>query len=180
MNHLLNVETERLCIRPYSKHDLDKSFKLMQEKELYKFLHFDVMSYEEYQGLFNWLLQSYESIGNNFKYSFAIFVKGTKQFVGWVGVGSLDLLKSEKEIYYLIGKEFWGNGYAFEAAEAVVSYSVNALGLNRIVAKVAPENKASKRIIEKLGFKFEYVLNNLPEEHAKCNGELLYSLTRDK
>lgn len=31
MNHLLNVETERLCIRPYSKHDLDKSFKLMQE-----------------------------------------------------------------------------------------------------------------------------------------------------
>jgi [ribosomal protein S5]-alanine N-acetyltransferase len=176
MNHLLKVETERLYIRPYRTEDLEKSFNLMQDKELYKFLHFSVMSFEEYQGLFQWLLHSYDSQGTDFKYSFAIFLRGTEELIGWVGVGKLDLLEWEKEIYYLIGRSYWGKGYAYEAARAVVEYSFKTLGLNRLVAKVSPNNKASKRIIEKLGFHFEYVLDNLPEEHAECNGELLYSL----
>jgi [ribosomal protein S5]-alanine N-acetyltransferase len=142
MNHLLNVEMERLYIRPYESDDLEESFKLMQDKELFNFLHFDVMTYEEYQGLFQWLLQSYESKGSYFKYSFAVFLKSTGQMIGWVGVGNLDLL----------------------------------VGLKRLVAKVSPENKASRRIIQKLGFNFEYVLDNLPVEYAECNGELLYSI----
>jgi len=154
MNHLLNVETERLFIRPYRSEDLEKSFNLMQDKELYEYLHFDVMTHKEYQGLFHWLIQSYDSTGSDFKYSFAIFLKETEEFIGWVGVGNLDLLDKEKEIYYLTGKNYWGNGYAYEAAQAVVEYSFKTLGLNRLVAKVSPENFASKRIIEKLGFHF--------------------------
>lgn len=78
----------------------------------------------------------------------------------------------------MIGREYWGNGYAYEAAQAIVEYSFKVLGLHRIVAKVNPENKASKQIIENLGFQFEHVLENLPEEHEECNGELLYSLRR--
>jgi [ribosomal protein S5]-alanine N-acetyltransferase len=178
MNHLLDVETERLYIRPYRADDFEESYALMQDKDLFRFLHFDVMNYEEYQGLFNWLIQSYESKGNDYKYSFAIFLKETNQLIGWVGVGNLDLLENEKEIYYLIGQKHWGNGYAYEAAREVVNYCFNSLGLNRVVAKVAPENQASKRIIEKLGFNLEYILNNLPEEHAECNGELLYSMRK--
>lgn len=135
MEHLLNVETERLYIRPYKTEDLEKSFNLMQDKELYEFLYFDVMTYEEYQGLFQWLIQSYESTGSDFKYSFAIFLKGSEELIGWVGVGNLDLLDKEKEIYYLTGKNYWGNGYAFEAARAIVEYSFMKLGLNRLVAK---------------------------------------------
>ncbi|WP_199618106.1 GNAT family N-acetyltransferase [Paenibacillus alkalitolerans] len=179
MNHLLNDETERLYIRPYRINDLEKSFNLMQDKELFKFLHFDLMTYEEYQGLFHWLLKSYESKGRNFKYSFAICLKNSEELIGWVGVGNLDLLDKEKEIYYLISRDYWGNGYAFEAAQKVVEYSFNTLGLNRLFAKVSPENISSKRIIEKLGFQFEYILDDLPEEHSECNGELLYSLYKN-
>ncbi|WP_123040543.1 GNAT family N-acetyltransferase [Cohnella candidum] len=178
MNHLLDTKTDRLYIRPYRTDDFDKSFSLMQDKDLYRFLHFDVMNYVEYQGLFNWLIQSYESKGMDFKYSFAIILNETNQLIGWVGVGNLDFLQDEKEIYYLVGQDHWGKGFAYEAAQEVVNYSFNTLGLSRVVAKVAPENLASKRIIEKLGFKFEYELNNLPEEHAECNGELLYSLDK--
>lgn len=178
MQHLINVETERIIIRPYKTNDLEKSYKLMQDKELYEFLHFDVMTFEEYQFLFNWLLQSYDSVGNNFKYSFAIFLKDTNELIGWVGIGNLDCISGEKEIYYLIGKQFQGKGYAFEAAREIIKYGFTNLGLNRIVAKVNPKNIASKRIIEKLGFNFEYVLENLTEEHAECNGEYLYSLIK--
>lgn len=178
MQHLLTAETKRLIIRPYRASDLEESFKLMQDKELYEFLHFDIMTFKEYQSLFSWLLQSYESIGNDFKYSFAICLKHTNQLIGWVGIGNLDCKDGEKEIYYLIGKSFQGKGYAFEAARQIIEYGFTVLGLNRVVAKVDPQNMASKRIIEKLGFNFEYILDNMPEQHKECNGEYLYSLNK--
>jgi ribosomal-protein-alanine N-acetyltransferase len=180
MNRLLHTETERLVIRPYTENDLEESFLLMQEKALFTYLHFDVMTFDEYKGLFQWLIHSYKAGDQgNFKYSFAICMKESGQIIGWVGVGTLDIIKGEKEIYYLIGKDFWGNGYAFEAVQEIVKYSFETLGLQQVVAKVAPENKASKRIIEKAGFHFEQVLHDLPDEHADCNGELLYSLKRE-
>ena len=178
MEHLLDTETDRLFIRPYRADDYEESYALMQDKELYRFLHFDVMNADEYQGLFHWLIQSYESKGNDYKYSFAIILKETNQLIGWAGVGNLDLLENEKEIYYLIGQQHWGNGYAYEAAKEVVKYAFNSRGLNRVVAKVDPDNAASKRIIEKLGFRYESTLNNLPVKHEECNGELLYALTK--
>lgn len=51
--------------------------------------------------------------------------------------------------------EFWGNGYARESAAAVMSYAGSVLGLARIVAIVARHNEASRRVLEKLGFTFE-------------------------
>ncbi len=88
MEHLLVAETERLYIRPYRADDYEQSYALMQDKALYRFLHFDVMNAEAYQGLFHWLIQSYESKGNDYKYSFAILLKETNQIIGWVGIGN--------------------------------------------------------------------------------------------
>jgi len=52
----MRIETNRLIIRPYIANDLLESFQLMQNKELFKYLDMDVMSFEEYEGLFKWLI----------------------------------------------------------------------------------------------------------------------------
>lgn len=143
----------------------------------------DVMSLEEYKSLFNWLLQSYDKgLDEDFKYSFGVFLKlgDTRKFIGWVGVGGLEFQPADKEIYYLIGRDYWGNGFASETVAAFVHYCFHVMKLHRIVAKVDPGNIASKRIIEKSGFTFKYVLNNLPLQYCECNGELLYALTDDE
>ncbi|MFC5471255.1 GNAT family N-acetyltransferase [Cohnella suwonensis] len=176
----LLIESNRLIIRPYNIDDLEQSFQLMQSKELYEFLEFDLLPFEEYQGLFHWLVNSYEiNLTEEFKYSFPIILKETNQMIGWCGIGILDFNKPEKEVYYLIGKDYWNQGFASEAMKSFIEYCFNALMQHRIVAKVNEENIASKRIIENLGFHFEYVIKDLPEEFSHCNGELFYSLTRE-
>ena len=51
-----------------------------------------------------------------------------------------------------------GNGYAFEAAQAAIDFAWERLGLARIVAITAPDNGDSVRLLERLGFRFERML----------------------
>jgi RimJ/RimL family protein N-acetyltransferase len=52
-------------------------------------------------------------------------------------------------------ESFRGRGYAFEAAEAVIRRGHEVLGLKRIVAITSPENRASIKLLRRLGLEFE-------------------------
>ncbi|RKN82244.1 GNAT family N-acetyltransferase [Paenibacillus ginsengarvi] len=175
------LQTERLIIRPYIESDLTESFELMQHPELFTYMHMDVLPLEAYRQLFQWLLSSYRTpFHEPFKYSFAIRSKASGVFLGWCGVGVLDWMAPEKELYYLIGREHWGNGYAAEAAAALAAYAFDVIGLERLYAKADSRNKASRRVLEKLGFTIDRVLEGLTGEYADCNGELLHVITQDR
>jgi RimJ/RimL family protein N-acetyltransferase len=74
-------------------------------------------------------------------------------------IGMCGLLKRETlddvDLGFAFFPEFWGKGYAREAAAAVMSYERSRLPLSRIVAITTPANDASRRLLEKLGFKLE-------------------------
>jgi RimJ/RimL family protein N-acetyltransferase len=74
-------------------------------------------------------------------------------------IGICGLLKRETledvDLGYAFLPEFWGNGYAYEASAAVLSYARNTLGLVRIVAITGRNNGPSRRLLEKLGFEVE-------------------------
>jgi RimJ/RimL family protein N-acetyltransferase len=57
----------------------------------------------------------------------------------------------EIEVGYLIGRDYWGNGYATEAARAVRDWALAELGLDRLIALIYPDNVRSIRVAEKLG-----------------------------
>ena len=59
------------------------------------------------------------------------------------------------ELGYWIGVPFWGNGYATEAAQAVVRYGFEELKLNRIYAAHFSGNDASGRVLQKIGMQYE-------------------------
>jgi RimJ/RimL family protein N-acetyltransferase len=69
------------------------------------------------------------------------------------------LLKREElpqpDIGFAFLPDFWNQGYAFEAAAAVLTDARERLQLNRILAIVNPDNNASIKLLEKLGFQFE-------------------------
>jgi len=56
------------------------------------------------------------------------------------------------EIAYRLARSAWGRGIATEAAGALVAHGLRALGLPRLVAVTYPENRASQRVLDKLGF----------------------------
>lgn len=177
----MRIETNRLIIRPYRQDDLMECFQLMQDKKLFKYMDMDVMTFEEYKGLFNWIIDCYNTNTNeDFKYSFSITLKECGTHVGWCGIGGLEYNHTIKEIFYLIGREHWGNGYAKEATVALLDYSFDTIGLNEVVAICKPGNIASQKVMKNMGLKFKYIVEGLPKEFDFYNGEPFFSLTKDE
>lgn len=173
------LETKRLIIRPYVQEDLMECFQLMQDKELFKYMDMEVMPLEAYKDLFQWLIDSYDiGYDGDFKYSFNIILKETGRHIGWVGIGGLETNPSMKEIFWLIGKNHWNNGYATEAAAALLDYGFHSMGLDEIVAVSDPENIGSKRVMERIGLKYRYTMQGV--ENDCYNGFLLYSLAKEE
>jgi RimJ/RimL family protein N-acetyltransferase len=70
--------------------------------------------------------------------------------IGCCGVGTLGA--PLPELGYWIGVPFWGNGYATEAADAVLAYLFSDLGHSKLEAGARVTNPGSRRVLEKLGF----------------------------
>lgn len=65
------------------------------------------------------------------------------------------------ELGYWVGEEYWGNGYATEASEELIRRAFNDLGVERIYASYKLGNISSKRVLEKLGFRYYGELTNV-------------------
>jgi ribosomal-protein-alanine N-acetyltransferase len=76
------------------------------------------------------------------------------------------------EVGYMLAKEYWGQGLATEAAQAILQYGFEQAGLARLICVINPQNQASSRVAMKLGMTLEI--------DGDVNGEptLLYSINR--
>lgn len=92
--------------------------------------------------------------------------------MGICGLIKRDSLK-DVDIGYAFLPRYVGQGYALEAAQAVVQYADSVLGLARLAAITSPDNQRSNRLLQKLGFHLEQVLV-LQGEERMTN---LYGLT---
>ena len=91
---------------------------------------------------------------------------------GGAPIGLCGLIKRETlediDIGFAFLPEFWGRGYAVEAAAAVLAHGRDDLGLRRIVAITAQDNQSSIRLLEKIGLTFERLIR-LSEEGPEIN-----------
>jgi len=109
---------------------------------------------------------------------FGIILKETNELIGVI---SLDINKSDEnaELGYWIGKHYWRNGYCTEAAEAMMNYGFETLGLHKIFAQHMKDNMSSGRVMKKIGMKHEGSL----KQHVKKDGSFkdteIYGLIAD-
>ncbi|MDO5562810.1 MAG: GNAT family N-acetyltransferase [Synergistaceae bacterium] len=91
---------------------------------------------------------------------FGIVLREDNALIGSVGL--IDDPKRDndrtKMLGYSIGEDYWGRGYMTEAARAVVDDGFVRLGLDLISAYCYPENARSRRVLTKLGFRYEGTL----------------------
>ena len=83
-------------------------------------------------------------------------------------VGMCGLLRRDNlpdvDIGYAYLPEFWGQGYALEAAEATMRHAARKFGLRRLIGVVSSGNSGSIRVLEKLGMSFERMYPMHPGE----------------
>ncbi len=81
-----------------------------------------------------------------------VFELATRAFVGCCGLRPHG--EGEYEIGFHLRPEYWGRGYAAEAAEAAIRYAFHTLGAKSLFAGHNPNNAASRRLLLKLGFAY--------------------------
>lgn len=102
---------------------------------------------------------------------YAVELRGSGELAGICGVLKRESLDAP-DLGFAFLQKFWGQGYAQESAEAVMRYARTVLGLHRIVAITKPQNSASIKLLEKIGFRFEKTIQ-MPD--AKCETNLFAS-----
>lgn len=94
--------------------------------------------------------------------------------VGEAGLQPLELRGPEIEIGWTFAPDVWGRGLATEAARAWLDVAWDALGLDRVIAVVLPDNGPSRRVAEKLGMREEGVRDVYRASHV------VYAISRPR
>lgn len=146
------IETERLLLREITLDDKEVMFQLHSNLEVQKYTgEPPVASIKEMGQAIQARTNDYKKYGYG---RWATFLKDGVQFIGWAGLAYLPEF-DEIDIGYRFLPRYWGMGFATEASHAILTYGFNTLELKRIIAIAMKENKASIRVMEKIGMEFD-------------------------
>lgn len=158
---MIVLRSERLELREFELDDAAFILDLLNEPAFLRFIGdkgvrtlADARAYLE-QGP----MDSYRRFG------FGLYLASLGQ--GGTPIGMCGLVKREGladvDVGFAFRSRYWSRGYAAEATRAVLAYGRVSLGLERIVAIVAPENRASIAVLKKSGLEFERLIRLSPE-----------------
>lgn len=153
VNAVIVLETDRLVLRHLTLNDAPFIVELLNEPSFLRFIgDRGVRSQQDArQYILNGPIASYKRNGFGL---WLTFLKETGDPIGICGLLKRDSLP-DADVGFAFLPAHWRQGYAFEAASAVVAHGRRSLGLKRILAITAPDNLASIALLEKMGMKFE-------------------------
>lgn len=102
-----------------------------------------------------------------------------RRLIGATGLKGIDRQNLHAELGYWIRTDYWGRGYATEAARAVVRYAFEELGLNRIYAHYMVRNPASGRVLERVGMREEGRLRQAVRKWGRFEDVVLCAVLRE-
>ncbi len=148
------LETPRLLLRHLLPGDLEDLFALYSDQEIRRYFPEGTLTYQETKDELDWFLKGHPvhpELG-----LWATIHKETQHFIGRCGLLPWMIEEqSEVEVAYMLTKEFWGQGLATEAAQAIVDYAFGPLQLSRLICLIDRKNKASVNVARKIGMTFE-------------------------
>jgi RimJ/RimL family protein N-acetyltransferase len=154
MSDLPVLETERLVLRPFSFADEKEVQRLAGDRDIAELTSAVPHPYED--GMAEaWIATHEEDFKLNKSMTLAITIKSSESLVGAMSLLNMSTANRRAELGYWVGKEYWCNGFASEAARLIIAYGFRALGLHRVHGRCLKGNKASSRVMEKAGMRYE-------------------------
>ncbi|MEP6832618.1 MAG: GNAT family N-acetyltransferase [Gemmatimonas sp.] len=151
---LPRLVTERLLLRPFSPSDGPDVERLAGAREVADTTLTIPHPYPVGGGT-EWILTHADAWERDQGLTLAICVGTDDETpIGAISV-QFSVQHSHGELGYWIGAGHWGQGYATEAAFAIMSHAFTALALHRMQARHFTRNPASGRVLQKLGMQLE-------------------------
>ena len=160
MNKNKVLNTRRLLLRPWTEEDAESLYKYAKNPEIGIPAGWPPHKSVE---------ESLDVIKNvfNCKECYAICERESSEAIGAVELklnGHTDMTErdDECELGYWLGEPFWGRGYMPEAAMELIRHGFEDLGMTTIWCGYYEGNSKSKRVQEKMGFKYHHTCKEVP------------------
>lgn len=147
---MIKLETDRLILREWLDSDVPTFVKMNQDPKVMEFFQ-GLLSEEETKSRVEWNLTHFVKHGYG---NFAVELKESQEFIGFVGLSNPPFeahFTPAVEIGWRISSPHFGKGYATEAARKVLEFAFDELKLEEVLSWTVPSNKASRRVMEKIG-----------------------------
>ncbi len=173
--HPVKIGSPQLTLREFRLNDVDVTLRLVGDDRVTSWLSFDSRNRDQTSRMIECVIKraQYEP---RTEYYLAITL-GDDTLVGFVRLG-LDGVQAAK-LGYAIAADYWGRGYASDAARLIVDFGFRKLALHRISAAIGPDNAPSIAVAQRLGMSYEGTIRH----HVFTNGfwrdSLLYSVLED-
>lgn len=165
------LTTDRLVLRPLVSQDIDDLVLLLAQPALMQYITGHPLSCVQVSNGLRQQLMHHEQYGFGFC---AVILKANGAFTGR---GDLKPIESPNgitgELSWLLSMDYWGRGLATELGQASIEYGVTNLRLGRIFATTYRANRASVRVMEKLGMRLVRVDDDEVEYEVNLSSEVL-------
>ena len=152
--HTSILETQRLLLRRLIMDDLDSLFALYSDPEVRKYFPEGTLNHEQTKEELEWFLNGHPrhpELG-----LWATIHKETGKFIGRCGLLPWTIEgRDEVEVAYMIAKDYWRQGLGSEAAQGILQYGFERLGLSRLICLIDKDNDASIKVATGMGMTFE-------------------------
>lgn len=149
MKQMPVLTTERLILRLFTLKDCKTVQTLAGEKDIAKTTLTIPHPYKDGMAK-QWITSHKKKFVKGELVCLAITEKDDKNVIGAISL-TVNTKHNRAELGYWVGKKYWRKGYCTEAAHAIIHYGFHSLKLNRIYATHFILNKASGRVMQKVG-----------------------------
>lgn len=164
------IETKRLRLRPICMDDEEVVFKIFSNDRLMEPYGMFALDHRDKAIQFTQrLIDDYE---------FAVVEKNEGKVIGTLGFVDYSKYNKRTEIAFELLEDYWHKGYMSEAVGGFIGRAFDRLQLNRIEAFVHPNNIASQKLLEKLGFANEGLLRKRSLQRGAFRDTMIYGLVR--
>jgi RimJ/RimL family protein N-acetyltransferase len=150
----INIETNRLHLRPIKISDAKMVFEYRKLPEVNKYQIWSPTSKKEVEDFIRF--KTVKTINKpDTWHQLVIINKTTKQIIGDIGIHFLDTENKQVEIGYTLSPKHQNQGFATEAVTGTIDYLFKKLQKHRIIASLDPENERSIKLLERIGMRKE-------------------------
>ena len=170
------LHTARLRLRPFTRTDLDAIYALQSNPRVLRY--WDAPPWKERQQAERFIAVCRQIEREGAGARLAIERAQGGAFVGWCALANWNPDYRSARLGYCLDEGAWGQGFATEAAGALLRWAFDTLDLNRVQAETDTRNSASSRVLEKLRFVREGTLREDCVVDGEVSDSWVYGLLR--
>jgi len=148
---LPTLYTTRLTLRKLAMSDVDDFFEYSSDPDVTRYTLWE--THRSLQQAQTHLAEYVRDYDYGCMPTWGIVFTETQKLIGTCGFHHISAYAQQAEIGYTLSKAYWGQGLATEAIRTVLDFAFKKALLQRVTARITPDDIASARVLQKLGFR---------------------------